>query len=84
MSDIATSTSFHNYSFPGNASVLTKSDSETFAPSLIYIGGTGNIKVKTAGGQEVTFNSVPVGVFPVRVTKVFSTDTTATNMVRIY
>lgn len=71
--------------FPGDAETVTKSDSTTFNPSVIYIGGTGDIKVTTTQGTDVTFPSVPAGfVLPVQVIKVWSTGTTATSMVRIY
>lgn len=51
----------------------------------IYIGGTGDLKVTTVGGSTVTFAAVPVGVFDcVHVKKVFSTGTTATNMIALY
>jgi hypothetical protein len=45
----------------------------------LYIGGAGNVKVTTIGGDIVTFNAVPVGsVLPVQVIKLHSTGTTAT------
>lgn len=51
----------------------------------LYIGGTGNVKVVLSGDKsEVTFNSVAVGFFPVMVDRVFSTGTTATNIVAVY
>jgi hypothetical protein len=51
-------------------------------PCVLYIGGAGNIRVLTAGGDDVTFNGVVAGTFlPVQVVRVFSTGTTATNIV---
>jgi hypothetical protein len=45
----------------------------------LYIGGAGNIKVTTIGGDIITFTAVPVGsVLPVQVIKLHSTGTTAT------
>jgi hypothetical protein len=45
----------------------------------LYVGGAGNVAVTTLGGDEVTFNAVPVGtVLPVQVSKLKSTGTTAT------
>jgi hypothetical protein len=71
--------------FPGDAESVTASDSVGFNPSVIYVGGTGNVKVTTAQGTDVTFPAVPAGfVLPVQVIKVWSTGTTATSMVRIY
>lgn len=72
--------------FPGGAAAITKSDTANLAtPSVVYVGGTGNVKVTTAQGDTVTFVGVPAGfVIPVQVLRVWSTDTTATNMVAIY
>lgn len=72
--------------FPGDAAAITKSDSTNLAyPSVVYVGGTGNVKVTTAQGSTVTFVGVPAGaVIPVQVIRVWSTDTTATSMVAIY
>jgi ASC-1-like (ASCH) protein len=45
----------------------------------LYIGGAGNVKVTTIGGDIITFTAVSVGsVLPVQVIKLHSTDTTAT------
>jgi hypothetical protein len=45
----------------------------------LYIGGAGNVKVTTIGGDIVTFNAVIVGsVLPVQVIKLHGTGTTAT------
>lgn len=50
----------------------------------LYVGGTGNINVTMADGQTVLFTAVPVGIFPVQVSQVLSTSTTATNIVALY
>ena len=53
--------------------------------SVLYIGGAGNIKVTTVAGDIVTFNGVLAGsFFPVNVLKVFSTGTTATNIIALW
>ena len=45
----------------------------------LYIGGAGNVKVTTIGGDVITFTATPVGqVLPVQVIKVHSTGTSAT------
>lgn len=45
----------------------------------LYIGGAGNVKVTTIGGDIVTFTAVIVGsVLPVQVIKLHGTGTTAT------
>lgn len=50
----------------------------------LYIGTGGNIKVRMASGNTVTFSNVSAGVFPVQVDMVYSTDTTATGIVALY
>ena len=41
------------------------------AGCYIYVGGAGNVAVTTIGGDEVTFNAVPIGtVLPVQVIRV--------------
>jgi len=51
----------------------------------LYIGVAGNVKVKMASGKDVVFLSVPAGSFmPINVTKVYATDTTATNIVALW
>ena len=69
------------------AFAITGNDSTdlTVFPRAIYVGGAGNVKVITLGGDTVTFSGVLAGtVIPVRVKRVFSTDTTATNLIGIY
>lgn len=45
----------------------------------LYIGGAGNVRITTIGGDIVTFTAVPVGsVLPVQVIKLHGTGTTAT------
>ncbi|MGA1564322.1 MAG: spike base protein, RCAP_Rcc01079 family, partial [Pontimonas sp.] len=61
------------------AFAITGNDSTdlTVFPRAIYVGGAGNVKVITLGGDTVTFSGVLAGtVLPVRVKRVFSTDTT--------
>lgn len=71
--------------FPEDAAAVTKSDSTTFEPSVVYVGGAGNVKVDTAQGTTVTFVGIQAGgVIPVRVCRVYSTDTTATDFVRVF
>lgn len=54
-------------------------------PCVLFIGGAGNLRVLTAGGDDVTFTGVLAGSFlPVQVTRVYSTGTTATNIVALW
>tara|TARA_R110001606_G_scaffold397983_1_gene575940 strand:+ start:637 stop:1146 length:510 start_codon:yes stop_codon:yes gene_type:complete len=53
--------------------------------AVLYIGGAGNIKVTTVAGDIVTFNGVLAGsFFPVNILKVFSTGTSATNIIALW
>ena len=52
---------------------------------VLYVGGFGNVKVLTVGGDEVTFTNIQDGTFmPVQVLRVFATGTTATGIVAIW
>ena len=52
---------------------------------LLYVGGAGNVEVKTAGGDKVTFSNVAEGfVLPVNVIQVFATGTTATGIIALW
>ncbi len=52
---------------------------------VLYVGTGGNLRVITAGGQDVTFNGILGGTFlPVQVLKVFQTGTTATNLIALW
>lgn len=54
---------------------------------MLYIadGGTGqNVKVTTINGSEVTFKNVPTGILMVQARKVWSTGTTATEILALW
>lgn len=52
---------------------------------VLYIGTGGNLRVLTASGQDVLFTGVLGGTFlPVQVLKVFSTNTTAGDLVALW
>ena len=78
----------------GRAATVTPSDTDNIPyvgyptetwPCVLYSGSGGIIRVLTAGGDDVTFNGVLAGSFlPVQVTRVFSTNTTATNIVALW
>lgn len=77
----------------GRASSVTPSDTLGI-PSVsggknngcvLYIGSAGDIRVETVGGDDVTFKGVNAGqFFPVNVVKVFSTGTTADEIVALW
>lgn len=63
---------------------ITPSDGSSLSVTTrgIYVGVAGNLKVVTAGGTTLTFVGLGAGmVHPLRVTKVFATDTTADSII---
>ena len=52
---------------------------------VLYVGGAGNVRVLTSSGADLTFVGIAAGTFmPVQVKRVFSTDTTATDIVALW
>ena len=50
-----------------------------------YVGVTGNVKITTLAGEEVTFVAVAASVvLPVHCTKIWATGTTASSIVALY
>ena len=68
------------------ATAITANDSTTFAPTRgVYVGGSGDLKVTMANGSDVTFTSLSAGVIhPISCIRMYSTGTTATNLVALY
>lgn len=69
------------------AAVVTPSDTDDL-PGIpdngakLYIGVSGDVKVNLANsGSAIVFKAAPVGRFPYMVRRVYSTGTTATNIV---
>lgn len=61
---------------------IAPSDSVAVDFNGIYIGGAGNVKVDLYDGSTITLTAVIVGtVYPLKISKVYSTGTTATNLV---
>ena len=71
-----------------NAAAITPHNTNTltYVTRAIYVGVAGDVKVDMVGltGSGVTFSNLPVGIHPLRVTKVYSTGTTATNLVALW
>lgn len=71
-----------------NSAAVTPNDSTdlTFTTRALYIGGAGDVKVDMVGtGTAVTFAGCLAGtILPIRVDRVYSTDTSATNIVAIW
>jgi hypothetical protein len=52
---------------------------------VLYMGGNGNVRVTTVGGDDVTFNGVLAGSFiPVQVVKVWETGTSVPNIIALW
>ena len=69
------------------AAAITPSDSADLADvsRSIYVGGAGDIKVDMVLGGTVTLVGALAGtVLPIRVSRVYSTGTTATSLVNLY
>ena len=69
------------------AAAVTPHDSTNLASLTrsLYIGGDGNIVCVFPDGDAITFSNVVAGtILPVRVKRVNSTNTTATNIVALY
>lgn len=66
---------------------VTAHDSNNFTTETrgLYVGGAGNIAIVMRDGTTATLSSVPAGTFiPIRLKRINSTNTTATNMVGFY
>jgi hypothetical protein len=71
----------------GSAFAITKDDNNDLAYVTrgIYVGTSGDLKVDMADGSTVTFASLAAGVVhPLRVRKVYSSVTSALNIVGVY
>jgi hypothetical protein len=67
---------------PTRATAVTASDSTVLEKGLLYVGTSGDVKVKTVGGDDIVFTNVADSfILPVLVTMVYSTSTTATDIV---
>ncbi len=68
------------------AVAVTPSDSTVVAARALYIGGAGNVAIKTdANAAAVTFTAPPVGtVLKVQAHIVMATGTTATLLVALF
>lgn len=56
-----------------------------YVTRAVYVGATGNLHVTMLNGEDVTFLGVPAGSFlPLRVIKVWFSNTTAQNILGMY
>jgi len=71
----------------GSAAAVTPSDTTIINCRALYVGGAGNVAVKTApGSTAVTFTAPPVGtILPINIDggQVMATNTTATLIIAL-
>lgn len=68
---------------------ITPNDSTNYVTTrAVYVGTSGNLTVDMVedygGTFQVTFTNVAAGIFPIQVTRVYATGTTASNIVLLY
>jgi len=68
----------------GELYTLPLEKAKSSSSCVLYVGVAGDLKVKTASEDVVTFIAAPAGFHPVQVVKVFATGTTATNIVALW
>lgn len=72
---------------PTHAVAVTPDDDNdlTHVTRYLYVGGTGNVKVTMQGGETVVLTGLVQGhMHPIRVSRVHSTDTTATAIIGLF
>lgn len=70
---------------PSNTTDIPSVTGGTNNGCVLYVGGYGDLTVDTVGGDTVTFVGVNGGTFfPVQVTRVYSTGTSATGIVALW
>jgi hypothetical protein len=84
---MAAKTDYQN--FVGSAihgEAVTKSDTVdlSFVSRAVYVGGAGDLAVIMRNGETITLVAVPAGtLLPIAVSRVMSTNTTATSIVAL-
>ena len=78
----------------GRAATVTPSDTDNIPyvgyptetwPCVLYSGSGGDIRVLTAGGDDVKFVAIPPGtVLPIQVIRVFSSGTSALGILALW
>jgi hypothetical protein len=67
---------------PLDAQAVTPTDGAFVNLIGVFVGGAGNLRVRTAKGNLVTFTGVPAGTqIALGIVEVLATSTTATNIV---
>jgi len=69
-----------------DAEAITPDDATDLGAATrgIYVGGSGSLQVQMVSGQTVVFNNVQAGiVYPLRVSRILATGTTAAGLVAL-
>ena len=75
---------YYSLAFSSLTSVDLSSTDATFdIPVQLYIGKAGDVKVDTPESTGVTLKTVPVGILPVIVTKVYKDGTSAEEIIAL-
>ncbi len=70
-----------------HAYAVTPSDSASLAQTCraIYVGSAGNLSAVMAGGETVSLSSLQAGmIYPLRLSQIRATGTTASGIVALY
>jgi hypothetical protein len=70
-----------------DAETVVPNDTTSLAvlPRALYVGQTGDVAARLAGGQSVVFRNVQAGsLLPVRAARVMSTGTTAADILALW
>lgn len=71
--------------YRGAVAVTTSDATVIPVTRALFIGGAGNVVVRTVKGEQVTLTGVLAGtIYPIAVDKVLATSTTATNIIALY
>lgn len=65
------------------AKAITPGTAIGFDTRAIYVGVSGDIVAVMADGSQATFKSVPIGLFPLSISNVVASGTTATDLVAL-
>lgn len=71
----------------GHLAAVTPHDTNdlAFTTRYVFVGGAGNLRVIDEAGNTVTLTGVTAGsLLPIRVTRILSTSTTATNIAALF
>jgi hypothetical protein len=70
---------------PSNTETIPSVSGGTNNGCVLYVGSTGNLRVQTAGGDDVTFVGLNAGSFiPVQVIQVFASGTSCVNIIALW